>query len=66
LRVVSGASSSSSRSGGRHHATPDLLPASSKQAPESKLRYRDGQVVSTRGEKVVIERVGEEWDGGSR
>ena len=29
-------------------------------------RFRDGRLVSTRGEKFVIERVGEEWDGGSR
>ncbi|KAF8073084.1 hypothetical protein HT031_000745 [Scenedesmus sp. PABB004] len=31
-----------------------------------KVRYRDGRVVSTRGEKVIIEKVGEEWDGGSK
>jgi len=33
---------------------------------DSKLRYRDGRVVSTKGEKVIIEKVGEDWDGGSR
>ncbi|KAI7841164.1 hypothetical protein COHA_005130 [Chlorella ohadii] len=32
---------------------------------ESKARYRDGALVSTRGEKFVIEK-GPEWDGGSR
>ncbi|PRW33324.1 DNA ligase 4 [Chlorella sorokiniana] len=32
---------------------------------ESKARYRDGALVSTRGEKYVFEK-GPEWDGGSR
>jgi hypothetical protein len=30
------------------------------------VRYRDGQVVSKRGEKFVLETVGEDWDGGSK
>lgn len=27
---------------------------------------RDGRVVSTKGEKIIVEKVGEDWDGGSR
>lgn len=34
------------------------------RAPQ--VRYRDGQPVTSRGEKFVIETVGDEWDGGSR
>jgi hypothetical protein len=30
------------------------------------VRYRDGQVVSCKGDKYIIEKVGEEWDGGSK
>ena len=29
-------------------------------------RYLEGRVVSTRGEKFIVETVGEEWDGGSK
>lgn len=32
----------------------------------SKVRYLDGRIVSNRGEKFIIEKQGEEWDGGSR
>lgn len=32
----------------------------------SRARYRDGALVSNKGEKYVIEKVREEWDGGSR
>jgi hypothetical protein len=35
-------------------------------AAACKVRYLDGRVVSTKGEKVIIEKIGEEWDGGSR
>ncbi|KXZ47386.1 hypothetical protein GPECTOR_35g824 [Gonium pectorale] len=37
-----------------------------KQAPKPKVRYLDGRVVSTKGEKFIIEKTGEDWDGGSR
>lgn len=30
------------------------------------VRYLDGRVVSQKGEKFIIEKIGEEWDGGSR
>lgn len=30
------------------------------------VRYRDGKVVSCKGEKYIVEKLGEEWDGGSR
>jgi hypothetical protein len=30
------------------------------------VRYHNGQVVSTRGEKYIVEKTKEEWDGGSR
>ncbi|KAG2453759.1 hypothetical protein HYH02_001970 [Chlamydomonas schloesseri] len=33
---------------------------------QKKVRYLDGRVVSNKGEKFIIERIGEEWDGGSR
>lgn len=33
---------------------------------EPQARYRDGKVVSQKGEKYIVEKVGEEWDGGSR
>lgn len=29
------------------------------------VRYRDGQLVSTRGEKFIMETLGTEWNGGS-
>ncbi len=29
------------------------------------VRYRDGQLVSTRGEKFIVETIGTEWNGGS-
>ena len=32
----------------------------------SKVRYLNGQVVSTKGEKFIMEKVGEDWDGGSK
>ncbi|GFR43590.1 hypothetical protein Agub_g4687 [Astrephomene gubernaculifera] len=38
-----------------------------KQQPQQpKVRYLDGRVVSTKGEKFIIEKDGEDWDGGSR
>lgn len=30
------------------------------------VRWRDGQPVAFKGEKFIVEKVGEEWDGGSR
>lgn len=30
------------------------------------VRFHDSQVVTTRGEKVVVEKLSEDWDGGSR
>lgn len=30
------------------------------------VRYRDGRPVSTRGEKYVVEQIGNDWDGGSK
>lgn len=30
------------------------------------VRYREGRPVTTKGEKYVVERIGEEWDGGSK
>ncbi|WIA29436.1 hypothetical protein OEZ86_011938 [Tetradesmus obliquus] len=45
----------------------DLLPAPKKgDQQQGKVRYRDGQVVSCKGDKYIIEKVGEEWDGGSK
>ncbi len=32
----------------------------------AQVRYRDGRLVSTRGEKYIVESVSEEYDGGSR
>lgn len=65
LRVVSD-SSAGCRKGGCQQG-PDLLQVPKKaHQQESKLRYRDGKVVSMKGEKVIIENVGEDWDGGSR
>lgn len=56
--------------------TSNTTSASSKQRlsawnnPEegknARLRWRDGVVVSTRGEKIIYESIREEWDGGSR
>ncbi|GLC45059.1 hypothetical protein PLESTB_001464200 [Pleodorina starrii] len=37
-----------------------------QQAQKPKVRYLDGRVVSTKGEKFIVEKTGEEWDGGSR
>jgi hypothetical protein len=65
LRAVSDGSGPSSRKGGA--AAADLLAVPKKaQQQASKLRYRDGKVVTTKGEKVIVEKVGEDWDGGSR
>jgi hypothetical protein len=41
-------------------------PTSSALAFLVQVRYRDGQVVSCKGDKYIIEKVGEEWDGGSK
>lgn len=43
-------------------------PKQARQAPKSKnqLRYREGQVVTAKGEKYVVEKSGQEWDGGSK
>lgn len=64
LCAVSDGSGPSSRKGG---IAADLLTVPKKaQQQTSKLRYRDGKVVTTKGEKVIVEKVGEAWDGGSR
>lgn len=33
---------------------------------KGKVRFRDGAIVSTKGEKYIVEKTKEEWDGGSR
>lgn len=43
---------------------PVVLP--NQQEPETKVRYLNGQVVSTKGEKFIVEKTDKEWDGGSR
>ena len=43
---------------------PPKLP--SPPPPSMQVRYRDGRVVSSKGEKFVIETQGEDWDGGSK
>ena len=64
LRVVSDSSSTAKKG---PIAGADLLQVPKKaMQQESRLRYRDGRVVSTKGEKIIVEKVGEEWDGGSR
>lgn len=30
------------------------------------VRYRDGMVATAKGEKYVTEKVGQDWDGGSK
>lgn len=55
-----------SGAGGKGKPAPLQAWGSSGGGGASKARYRDGAVVSNRGEKYVIEKVGEEWDGGSR
>jgi hypothetical protein len=50
----------------RKQARRDAARARAGEGPESKIRYRDGNVASTKGGKHVVEIVGEEWDGGSR
>lgn len=48
---------------------PPVLWGSAKgnqQQGAPRIRYRDGQVVSTKGEKVIVESLREEWDGGSK
>lgn len=43
--------------------------SSGQQPPSSssdKVRYREGVVVSRKNEKYIIEKVGEDWDGGSK
>lgn len=34
--------------------------------PRCQVRYRDGMLVATKGEKYIVEKIGEDWDGGSR
>jgi len=53
-------SSLSSSSGKRPPIPIPTLPA------ESKLRFRDGVVVASKGEKYLIEKITPDWDGGSR
>lgn len=35
-------------------------------SPAWQMRYRDGQLVSCKGEKYVVEKLREDWDGGSK
>lgn len=59
--------SSGSKKSARQQQAADLLQVPKKaQQQDSRLRYRDGKVVSTKGEKIIVEKVGEDWDGGSR
>ena len=45
----------------------DFLGQAAQSKPaRSSLRYRDSQVVSSKGEKYISEKLSEEWDGGSR
>jgi hypothetical protein len=39
--------------------------AADKASAKNGVRYRDGQLVSTRGEKFIVETLGTEWNGGS-
>ena len=32
---------------------------------QNQVRYREGQIVTAKGEKYVVEKVGPDWDGGS-
>jgi hypothetical protein len=50
----------------KQEAVPLPLTTSTSSVSDSKVRFRDGQAVSFKGEKFVIERTGDEWDGGSR
>jgi hypothetical protein len=64
LQAVGGGSSGAGKKGAR---APDLLPTLRKGDRQGGgVRFRDGKVVTTKGEKVIIEKVGEDWDGGSR
>ncbi|PNW75098.1 hypothetical protein CHLRE_12g496550v5 [Chlamydomonas reinhardtii] len=46
-------------------SAPDAFIGKEAEA-QKKVRYLDGRVVSNKGEKFIIEKIGEEWDGGSR
>jgi hypothetical protein len=37
-----------------------------QQSSSAKVRYREGVVVSRKNEKYIIEKIGEDWDGGSK
>jgi hypothetical protein len=37
-----------------------------EDSSKGKVRFRDGAIVSTKGEKYIVEKTKEEWDGGSR
>lgn len=43
------------------------IPTQSRQGTKSKnqVRYREGVAVTAKGEKYVLEKVGQDWDGGS-
>ena len=55
--------SSSSSSSTSAKRVPISIPA---PPAESKLRFRDGVVVASKGEKYLIEKITPDWDGGSR
>lgn len=65
LCVVADRDNSAKKAGRQQMLDLQQAPKKSQQ-PESKLRYRDGKLVSTKGEKVIVEKVTEDWDGGSR
>lgn len=50
---------------GRHGGSLEPWTAADKASAKKGVRYRDGQLVSTRGEKFIIETLGTEWNGGS-
>jgi hypothetical protein len=50
----------------QQHAAVRRAAAVSAPSRCRQVRYRDGQVVSKKGEKFVVESVGDDWDGGSK
>jgi hypothetical protein len=64
LRPVADSSGGGRRRGPAAPLLPAAPPKDAQQ--QGKVRYRDGQVVSCKGERFIVERAGNEWDGGSR
>ncbi len=61
-----GSSSSSSSSTARRGPQPPIPLPTLPKDKESKLRYRDGEVVAHKGERYLVEKLTPDWDGGSR